>query len=314
MFICEERRNNRRRLALSGWGPNLVAHAKDSISHPRLESNMKKWFRVATQGATTDGRAISRAWIEQMAANFNREKYGARVWLEHMRGMFADGPFKAFGDVTAVKAEENDEGKLELFAEIDPTEDLVKMTKARQKIYTSIEVDPDFSDTGEAYLVGLAVTDSPASLGTEMLQFSSKAKNSPLNARKQRVENLFSEAVEAELDFSEAVSDQGSGDQGGESMLTKVKALFSKHRDATAARFSDFRADLEKTLELFVSEGQQLRSSMDEVQHEYAQLKQSHEALEQSFNELKNQLETTPHQHSPRTPATGGQDAILTDC
>jgi len=184
---------------------------------------MKKWFRVATQGATTDGRAISRAWIEQMAANFNREKYGARVWLEHMRGMFADGPFKAFGDVTAVKAEENDAGKLELFAEIDPTEDLVKMTKDRQKIYTSIEVDPKFSDTGEAYLVGLAVTDSPASLGTEMLQFSSRAKNSPLNARKQRAENLFSEAVEAELDFSEAVSDQGSGDQGGESMLTKVK-------------------------------------------------------------------------------------------
>ncbi|WP_417545671.1 GPO family capsid scaffolding protein [Marinobacter sp.] len=275
---------------------------------------MKKWFRVATEGATTDGRAISRAWIEQMAANFNREKYGARVWLEHMRGMFADGPFKAFGDVTAVKAEENADGKLELHAEIDPTQDLVKMTKDRQKIYTSIEVDPEFADTGEAYLVGLAVTDSPASLGTEMLQFSSQADTNPLNARKQRPENLFSAAIEAELDFTEAAGGESGEQPDGETLFIKVKALFSKHRDANAGRFAEFRADLEKTLELFVSDGQQLRSAMDEVQHEYAQLKQAHEALENSFNDLKTELETTPRSQHSRTPATGGQDAILTDC
>lgn len=273
---------------------------------------MKKFFRVATEGATTDGRAISRGWIEQMAKNFNRDKYGARIWLEHMRGIFADGPFKAFGDVTAVKAEENADGKLELFAEIDPTEDLVKMTKDRQKIYTSIEVDPEFSDTGEAYLVGLAVTDSPASLGTEMLQFSSKAAHNPLSARKQRPENLFSAALESELDFTEAAPEKPDPEEP--SLFDKVKTLFTKHRESGAAKFADFRADLEKTLELFVSEGQQLRSSMDEVQHEYAQVKQSHEALEKSFNELKAELETTPHKHSSRTPATGGQDAILTDC
>jgi len=277
---------------------------------------MKKWFRVATEGATTDGRAISRAWIEQMAANFNREKYGARVWLEHMRGIFADGPFKAFGDVTAVKAEENAEGKLELFAEIDPTDDLVKMTKDRQKIYTSIEVDPEFADSGEAYLVGLAVTDSPSSLGTEMLQFSSQAKNNPLNTRKQRPENLFSEAMEVELDFTEEAGEESGtdGQQAGETLFSKVKALFSKHKDANAARFSEFKADLEKTLELFVSDGQQLRSAMDEVQHEYSQLKQAHEALEKSFNDLKAELESTPNPKFSRTPATGGQDAILTDC
>lgn len=275
---------------------------------------MKKWFRVATEGATTDGRAISRAWIEQMAKNFNREKYGARVWLEHMRGMLADGPFKAFGDVTAVRAEENSEGKLALYAEIDPTQDLVKMTKARQKIYTSIELDPEFADSGEAYLVGLAVTDSPASLGTEMLQFSSQANTNPLNARKQRPENLFSAALETEMDFSEEAGTE-SGDQlEGETLFTKVKALFSKHRDANAARFSDFKADLEKTLELFVTDGQQLRSSMDEVQHEYKQLKQAHEALEKSFKDLKAELESTPNTKFSRSPATGGQDAILTDC
>ncbi|OEY67473.1 GPO family capsid scaffolding protein [Marinobacter sp. X15-166B] len=271
---------------------------------------MKKKFRVATEGATTDGRAISRVWIEQMAANFNPATYGARIWLEHFRGMLPDGPFKAFGDVTALEARENADGKLELYAEIDPTDDLIQMSKDRQKIYTSIEVDPDFASSGEAYMVGLAVTDSPASLGTEMLQFSSAAANSPLTARKQRPENLFSEALEAELDFAEAPAD----DAGADTLFTKVKALFTKHRDTSAAKFGDFRADLEKTLELFVTDGQQLRSSMDEMQSEYSQLKQAHDALKQSFDSLQAELETSPHDHSQRQPASGGDNTILTDC
>lgn len=30
-----------------------------------------KWFRVAVEGATTDGRKIQRSWIEQMAKNYS---------------------------------------------------------------------------------------------------------------------------------------------------------------------------------------------------------------------------------------------------
>lgn len=87
--------------------------------------------------------------------------------------MWNDDPHsKCYGDVVGLKTEENAEGKLQLLAQIDPTDDLIKLNKERQKIYTSIECDPNFADTGEAYLVGLAVTDNPASLGTEMLVFS----------------------------------------------------------------------------------------------------------------------------------------------
>lgn len=273
---------------------------------------MKKWFRVATEGATTDGRAISRAWIEQMASNFDPKKYGARVWLEHMRGMLADSPFKALGDVHALRAEENDDGKMELFAQIEPTKDLVAMNKARQKIYTSIEVDPEFSDSGEAYMVGLAVTDSPASLGTEMLQFSSQAKNNPLNARKQRPENLFSAAMEADFDFTEENGEQEEPNEAG--LFNKVKALFSKHREAGAAKFADFKQDLEKTLGLFVTEAQELRGELDKANTQYSELKQAHETLQTQFQDLKADLEKSPHNHSQRPPATGGDDAILTDC
>jgi hypothetical protein len=35
-------------------------------------------------------------------------------------------------------------------------------------------VHPSFADTGKAYLMGLACTDNPASLGTEMMKFCSR--------------------------------------------------------------------------------------------------------------------------------------------
>jgi hypothetical protein len=123
-----------------------------------------KFFRVALEGATTDGRKIERSWIEQMAKNFDPIKYGARIWMEHIRGTLPDSQFRAYGDVKALKAEEvtiDGVKKLGLYAQIEPTPDLVTMTKAKQKIYTSIEINEKFADSGEAYLVGLGVTDSP---------------------------------------------------------------------------------------------------------------------------------------------------------
>jgi hypothetical protein len=47
-----------------------------------------KSFRVATEGATTDGRTITRAWLSQMAKNYNPATYGARVNMEHIRGIY----------------------------------------------------------------------------------------------------------------------------------------------------------------------------------------------------------------------------------
>ncbi len=93
-----------------------------------------KFFRVGTEGDTTDGRKIERGWIQDMAAHFNRDLYGARVWLEHLRGLYPDSTFRAYGDVFALEAREVEDGKLALFAQIDPTEDLVAMNKARQKL------------------------------------------------------------------------------------------------------------------------------------------------------------------------------------
>jgi hypothetical protein len=66
-----------------------------------------------------------------------------------------------------------------------------------------MEVNTSFADTGKAYLVGLAATDDPASLGTEMLQFSASAKSNPLASRKQNPENLFTAAEETLIEWEE---------------------------------------------------------------------------------------------------------------
>lgn len=270
------------------------------------------FFRVATEGATTDGRKISRDWITQMAASYDPKKYGARVWMEHIRGLFADGPFSALGDVKAVKAEEVEDGKMALFADIDPTDKLKEMNGQRQKVYTSIEVNPSFADTGEAYLEGLAVTDSPASLGTEMLQFSAQAgKASPFAARKRHPDNVFSEAVEIDLDFSDETPENA-----GPSLLERVTALFTKHDAKTKEGFSAFKTDLEQTLGLFVERHAALEKDLGErpTGTAFKELNDAHAELKRRFDELYSKLDDTPD--TPNRPtATGGDGGTqLTDC
>src|SRR5690606_23504153 len=119
---------------------------------PQAKKFKSKWFRVATEGASTDGRHIQRDWIEQMASTYDPQNYGARIWLEHIRGIYPDSDFRAYGDVLALEAREVEEGKLALFAQISPTPELIEINKKRQKIYTSIEVAPKFAETGKAYL------------------------------------------------------------------------------------------------------------------------------------------------------------------
>lgn len=260
-----------------------------------------KFFRVATEGDTTDGRVIERSWIEQAAKNFNQKTYGARVWLEHIRGLYADSDFKAYGDVTALKAEEV-EGKMALFAQIDPTSDLVKMNKDRQKIYTSIEIDPNFAKTGEAYMVGLAVTDSPASLGTEMLTFSAGAKQNPLADRKQRPENLFTAAMEAQLEWEE--DDQSEGP----TLFSRVQDLLRKAKDKNKADFSDVSQAVEAIAEQTADNAEQVgqfSGKLGELEQTIKDLQGSQQQAEEKFNELEVQLSKQP-QTQFRKPATGG--------
>jgi hypothetical protein len=271
-----------------------------------------KFKRVAVAGQTTDGRTIAPEWLTQAAKNYNREKYGARVNLEHYLSPFPDSDFRAYGDVLSVYAEEveiDGEKKMALFADIDPTEDLIKLNKARQKVYTSVELDLDFAGTGEAYLVGLAVTNTPASLGTEYLQFCAGAGDkSPLAARKQKSTNLFTCAIETEVEFTE------EGDKGP-SLLEKVKGMFTRRDQASGEQFADVHQAVETVAKEVTSLDADLQKKFTEQAKTITELTSKQDATAKALADLTAKLEGQEDFSHKRQPATGSDGtSIQTDC
>lgn len=268
-----------------------------------------KWFRVAVEGSTTDGRQIERSWIEQMAAQYSPNTYGARVNCEHIKWAYPTSEFGAYGDVLALKSEEveiNGVQKLALYAQIEPTDALLELNKARQKVYTSIEVSPKFADTGKAYLVGVAVTDSPASLGTEALAFS--AKNGMLAARKSHEDNLFTAAEEAELEFDEVTDSEGAA----KGLFKRVTDLIKKSKEKTVkddAQFSELTAAVEALADHAAEQADEFASLQKESQAKAEQLEKLSTDLAALTEKLSNQPD--PNQ-SQRPPANGGGDIVLT--
>lgn len=252
-----------------------------------------KFFRVATEGATCDGRVIKRSWIEQMAKNYSPSKYGARVWVEHLRGTLPDSPFKAQGDVLAVEARTVEDGKLALFAEISPTEELVNTIKSRQKVYTSIEVIDSFADTNEAYLVGLAVTDSPASLGTEMLKFSVQSNNN---------QRFSTEATETVIELID-------GDEEKPSILERVKGLFKQHSKETKVEQDD------NIIQALTPVAEAVAELDKKYESSFNEMKKENEELRKQLTELTAKLSSAPEtQDGERGLSVGGDSVVLTDC
>lgn len=272
------------------------------------------WFRVAVEGATSDKRTIKRSWLEQAAKNFDPKTYGARIWLEHFRSLLPDSPFRAYGDVLAVKAEEAEvdgQKKLALFVQVEPTPDLVAMNKAKQKIYTSIEIDDSFADTGEAYLVGLAVTDSPASLGTDVLAFSAqKPEASPFKDRHYSATSMFSESIEVDGLTFEEVEDPKTG--VGAKLLSSVKALLSGKQAQTDEQFSQVAEAVQAVAEHVKDLPEKFASLEGKQSDQDGQLTK----LSADLDELKQKLSQTPDpQQRPRPVASGGDTKVeKTDC
>ena len=270
-----------------------------------------KWTRIAVAGDTTDGREIKAEWIVQMAQNYDPNTYGARINMEHFRSVFPDGVFGAYGDVLALKTEKitiDGEEKDALFAQIEPTQSLIDLNQKRQKVYTSIEVDENFANKGSAYLVGLAVTDSPASLGTEMLAFAAGAKVNPLASKKQRPENLFTAAVETDFEFEE-VQESQSFSAG---LVKKVKDLFSKQQKSEQKSAESFSEQEQAILEIATETANQGQAVTD-LDKKYSTLNTAHEQLQKDFNELKTKLDGESDQQ--QRPTSGNSKFTETvDC
>lgn len=286
----------------------------------KTDKKRSQFFRVAVEGATTDGRVIERQQILDIAETYSPDVYGARIWVEHLRSALPDSPFRAYGDVVAVKAEEVEiagKKKMALFAQVEPTDDLVDMVNVRkQKLFTSIEIAPEFADSGKAYLYGLAVTDSPASIGTNMLAFSAKfPDDSPLKDRKQAPGNVFSEAAETEITFTDV--EQPEVRQGPVAALLSSLGLGAKPKPAPEPT----RESLDFDVAQFAT---QLLGAVGEQDAAMATLAQENRNLAAQVQNLSAQvagfhkkLDDTAQPNTPRPVVagfSGAKASEATDC
>lgn len=293
-----------------------------------MSKKLTKFVRIAVAGQTaTDGRTIEPKWLTEMAANYNPETFTARVNVEHYRNASASGPFPALGDVKGLKVQTDEieiagktEKRLALYAQIEGNETFQAYIAADQKKFSSIEVDDNFSGTGTAYLVGLAASDNPASLGTEAITFSTRTDDAyakqlkaELDARKQRPSNCFSSAYATTFQFEDAApSEPGALDKLAELFSGLLKKDEPKKPDAQAqakpdpaAGAQDFAAVMQAFTVALAADRKVEKTASD----------QKFAALEKTFTEIKAALEAEPSRgYTARRPAAGGDGRVKADC
>ena len=121
------------------------------------------WICILTAGPTVDGRFIAQETVDQCAESYDPKVYNARINIDH------NSYGSKVGSVLEVKAEGP-----KLMAKLKPNDFLLYLIQQGQYLHTSCEIQMDFAKTGKAYLTGLALTDEPASLGTDELHLSSQ--------------------------------------------------------------------------------------------------------------------------------------------
>lgn len=168
-----------------------------------LKMLLTDYIVLATAGNTVDGREIKEDYLKDIADTYDREKYTANINVDHKEW------WGNYGHVYDVRIGKNKDGETTLEGRLNPNHYLVQMNKDGQKMFVSIEITPNYRNTGKAYLTGLAVTDQPASAGTSMLKFS-----------KQNSEQMYTAPAALFLNMP--------GDESAPDFTPEEKTIFKK--------------------------------------------------------------------------------------
>ncbi len=268
-----------------------------------MSKKVIKGLRIALSGATIDGRTIEAKWLTQAAKNYSPEVYTARINCDHYSGwgLDKDGRFGSFGTILGLSTETlKDSGKVALLADVELNERGVAAIKADQKVFSSIEVWPEFADTGEAYVSGLAMTDTPASLGTQRMSFTTLPADATCSARPfteaakaAKADQVHAFALAHPLDLN--ADDEGEGED--DTAANGWRAGFTAWRAGLAARFAkrdkatqDMAAEVKQSLDDF---GDLTANRFAESDTAHDALQAAHTQLAADFEQLKSRLEKT---------------------
>ncbi len=158
--------------------------------------------RIGRSGPTVDGRMVEPQWIDEMAASYDKSLFTALIWPEHQR-------YVNYGAIEELRATDNEEGGRDLWAVLSPNSFYTGSNQYGQKLFTSMEITPDFRKTGKAYLTGLGATDDPASAATSEIRLSKVADQGGI---------ILTKAVET--------IDKTFEDPAPNTLLDQIKALF----------------------------------------------------------------------------------------
>lgn len=278
-----------------------------------------KPFLLATAGSTVDGRTIDDKMIEEMASSYDPKTYGARLNIEHIRGISGQAPFHAYGDVLELSTGEVDvnfNGKSEkrkaLYGVFDVTDEAKQLNDAGQKVYPSIEIEPNFGGKGHAYMMGCALTDSPAAIATERLKFN---RTMPGTIKLSRDEAAALELAEAD-------------GPAGEGFLNKFSALLDgfaqkmgaapKESEGTSSNPPDQGSgaqdfDFAQMKPLFEDLGKTFSTSIDGLREE---MRGELDRFSVKLKDVEDAIEDTPASSHTARPAANGQNGkyAVTDC
>lgn len=249
---------------------------------------LTEYICILTAGHTVDGRHVADEVLDQIAESYNPETYSARINIEHSQFGYK------LGSVLSVKTEMAD-GVKKLFAQLKPTDYMLTLIQAGQKLHTSAEIVMDFAQTGKAYLTGLALTDTPASLGTTELKLSVES-----NGKTQDVQMLstgdFIEPIKPKKNFLlNLASLLSQEDDEMDAATTQLLKEMNETQNNTATLLSDATkaiGDISEKLNAVIGAG-----SGDSPASKDADAEQANKIIEnEEFSALKDevvQLSTT---------------------
>lgn len=248
---------------------------------------------ILTAGHTVDGREIAQETLEQIAETYDPETYNARINVDH-------NEFSSkLGSVLAVKVE----GK-KLLAQLKPNDYLLYFIQNGQYLHTSCEIVMNFAKTGKAYLTGLAVTDSPASLGTTELHLSKKETGTELF----NTNNGIAPEKPTLLNKILKQKDDEMADKATLEMLSQMQETNAKQTEALtnlAAGFTSLSDKLTTKAETEEESDKGGEAGSSEVKEQLSALTEKLNAQETEITGLKEQLSRVTDEEE-RQQATGG--------
>lgn len=249
---------------------------------------------IGTAGETVDGRTIEEQWLTDIAEEYDTDIYQAQINADHERW------YGNFGQVHEVRLGKNKEGATTLEARLHPNFRLIEMNRNGQRLFTSMEITPNFRGKGKAYLTGLAVTDDPASIGTSMLKFSNASvKATPVevqftnpgedNESASLLRRILSAVTGNKTEFQKNEGTQPEDQQGTDMTPEQFEALTEQNKQIISA-LGTVAEHLSKQEPEAPADDPDTDNGEagTETNEEFAAVKAELDELKKEFNTLKN--------------------------